>query len=77
MKQWAETKQITDKVWAKFAELLSLNLHEGDKEKAEERPATNLLGSINWHKKVFDQAVAAVDEEVKADLDDSWRSHNA
>lgn len=55
----------TDRIWAKFVDLLSLNLHDGDKEKAEERPATNFLGSIKWHKKVFDQAVAAVEEEDK------------
>lgn len=54
-----------DKIWNKFVDLLSLNLHDGDSQKAEERPATNVLGSIKWHKKVFDQAVAALEKEAK------------
>lgn len=55
-----------ERVWAKFQELLSLELHDGNAKDAKERPAKNLLGSILWHKKVFEQATALVDEADRA-----------
>ena len=58
-----------DRIWAKFQDLLSLDLHDGNAKLAKERPATNLFGSIKSHKKVFDRAVAAVDAEDLANLD--------
>ena len=51
-----------EKIWNKFHELLSLDLHDGNAKLAKERPAQNLHGSISSHKKVFERAVAAVDE---------------
>lgn len=57
-----------ERIWTKFHELLSLDLHDGDKKLAAESPAKNLHGSIAWHKKVFERAVAAVDAEDLANL---------
>jgi hypothetical protein len=56
------------RVWAKFHKLLSLQLHDGDEKLAEERPAVNLHGSIAAHKKVFEQAVEAIDKQDIGEL---------
>lgn len=51
------------RIWAKFVELLSLELHDGDEQLAKERPAVNLYGSITAHKKVFKQACDIIYQE--------------
>lgn len=55
-----------ERIWAKFHELLSLDLHDGDVKLAKERPAQNVHGSILSHKKVFERAVTAIDEADRA-----------
>lgn len=52
-----------ERVWTKFHELLSLDLHDGDTKDAKERPCKNLHGSIESYKKVFKQAIAIIDAE--------------
>lgn len=52
-----------ERVWAKFHELLSLELHDNSEKLAKERPAMNLHGSIASHKKVFERAVDAIDKQ--------------
>lgn len=52
-----------ERIWAKFHELLSLDLHDGNVKAAKERPAQNLHGSIASHKKVFERAVTIIDTE--------------
>ena len=53
-------QNLPDKIWLRFIELLSLDLHDGDERLAKARPIKVLLGSVESHKKFFDQAIKEV-----------------
>lgn len=66
----------TDRLWTRFVELLSLDLHDGDGKLASERPCKNVHGSIASYKKFFDQAVAdlhAADLALRTRSESEWQ----
>lgn len=53
-----------EKVWKKFILLMSIDSF-GEREVIAGKVQKNLLGSVEHHKKIFDQAVQQTDVELE------------
>jgi len=53
------------KVWARFIHLLTLDTWTEKEIIMEKKQVRVLLGSVEKHKKIFEQACKEIDEEMK------------